>query len=202
MKTLTSIQIVLSIIWLGTSALAQDGEKLFKSRCSSCHMIDKNSTGPALKGAKAKWEAAGEGSLLYDWVMNSTNIIAAGTSQSAKAIQGFSPTVMPPQTVTKSEIDAVFTYIDTYIAPVAANTTSAGSTSPDSEKKVIKKPNYASNLTFFYFLLLGIVIQIIAIMILSGTVGRFITSDFFRDKIAKDSVKKGIFRTNRLKETL
>ena len=71
--------------------------------------------------------------------MNSTNIIAAGTSQSAKAIQGFSPTVMPPQTVTKSEIDAVFTYIDTYIAPVAANTTSAGSTSPDSEKKVIKK---------------------------------------------------------------
>ena len=192
MKTLTSIQIVLSIIWLGTSALAQDGEKLFKSRCSSCHMIDKNSTGPALKGAKAKWEAAGEGSLLYDWVMNSTNIIAAGTSQSAKAIQGFSPTVMPPQTVTKSEIDAVFTYIDTYIAPVAANTTSAGSTSPDSEKKVIKKPNYASNLTFFYFLLLGIVIQIIAIMILSGTVGRFIKSDFFRDKIAKDSVKKGI----------
>jgi cytochrome c oxidase cbb3-type subunit 3 len=192
MKTLTSIQIVLCIIWISSSALAQDGEKLFKSRCSSCHMIDKNSTGPALKGAKAKWEAAGEGSLLYDWVMNSTNVIAEGTSQSAKAIQGFSPTVMPQQVVTKAEIDAVFTYIDTYIAPVATNTTSAGSTSPDSEKKVIKKPNYASNLTFFYFLLLGIVIQIIAIMILSGTVGRFIKSDFFRDKIAKGTVKKGI----------
>ena len=193
MKTLTIIQFVISTLIIGSISMAQDGEKLLKSRCSSCHMMDKNSTGPALKGVKAKWEAAGEGALIYDWVMNSTNLIASGKSQSAKAIEGFSPTAMPPQAVTKEEIDAIFTHIDTYVAPAAPSATGGDATqSTSTEKKVVLKPNYDNNLTYFYFLLLGIVIQIIGITILSGTVGRFIKSDFFKEKIGNRITKNGI----------
>ena len=35
------------------------GEGLFKAKCATCHMTHKNSTGPKLSGAKAKWAAGG-----------------------------------------------------------------------------------------------------------------------------------------------
>jgi len=192
----TNIIILLTSIFtilIQNSSYCQDGEKLFKSRCASCHMIDKNSTGPALKGVKTKWEAAGEGAMLYEWVTNPTNLLASGKSQSAKSIEGFSPTVMPPQAVTKEEIDAIFNHIETYTPPIS-NNNSNGVTGAEGEKKnqTKLKPNYGKNLTYFYFLLFGIIIQVFAIFTLSGSVGRLIKSDFFKKKIINQISKANI----------
>lgn len=191
MKSLTCLFQLFVLTTIFTSSIfAQDGEKLFKSRCASCHMIDKNSTGPVLKGVKAKWEAAGEGAMIYEWVVNSTNLLSTGKSQSAKAIEGFSPTVMPPQAVTKEEIDAIFTHIDTYVPPAAPVNTGGDAGNTIGDKKEAKlKPDYHKNLTYFYFLLFGIVIQVIGIFTLSGSVGRLIRSDFFKNKISNVSGK-------------
>ena len=50
-------------------ALYGQGEKVFKGNCAACHKPDKDMTGPALKGAKARWEGKGD---IYAWVKNST----------------------------------------------------------------------------------------------------------------------------------
>ena len=69
MKTLT-YTFLLTVVLTSIQNLswAADGAGLFKSRCNTCHMIDKNSTGPKLQGVKQKWTDAGEGELLYKWV--------------------------------------------------------------------------------------------------------------------------------------
>ena len=81
--------LILTACLISTNAFCQ-GEGLFKAKCNTCHAVDKNSTGPLLKGVKAKWNDAGEGALLYDWVRNSKNLIAGGKSQMAMAIKDFS----------------------------------------------------------------------------------------------------------------
>ena len=63
------------------NANAQDGQALFKAKCNTCHLLDKASTGPMLKGVKQKWTDAGEGDKLIDWVTNSTALIASGKSK-------------------------------------------------------------------------------------------------------------------------
>ena len=86
MKKLFIKAAVLIGVTLGTvSAKAQDGQALFKSKCNTCHLLDKASTGPLLKGVKQKWTDAGEADLLYQWVQNSTGLIGTGKSKMANA---------------------------------------------------------------------------------------------------------------------
>ena len=109
MKTLLNTFLLIVVLTsFQNLSWAADGAGLFKSRCNTCHMIDKNSTGPKLQGAKQKWTDAGEGELLYKWVQNSTELISSGKSAMAKEIAGFSPTAMPAQALSNEEIDAVF----------------------------------------------------------------------------------------------
>lgn len=99
---------------ISVSSSAQDGKALFKQNCASCHNPIKNGTGPALKGVKAKWEAAGDN--VYDWVKNPQSQIDAGVA-SAVAIKDYDPTAMPGQAVNEGEIDAIFEYVESYEPP-------------------------------------------------------------------------------------
>jgi cytochrome c2 len=100
---------------------AQDGEKLFKANCASCHNPVKNATGPKLQGALEKWTAAGEEDLIYEWVKNPSELYGSGKSKMAKAIWDWSPTAMNPQGhLSKEEVTSIFSYVDSYTAPVAA----------------------------------------------------------------------------------
>jgi cytochrome c551/c552 len=101
------IGLIIGLIWIGNESFAQDGAGLFKAKCSVCHLLDKNSTGPMLKGVKQKWNDAGEGELLYKWVQNSEGLITAGTSKMAAAIKDDSPTSMTAQQVSNEEVDAI-----------------------------------------------------------------------------------------------
>lgn len=166
---LTSIQ---NLSW------AADGEGLFKSRCNTCHMIDKNSTGPKLQGVKQKWTDAGEGELLYKWVQNSTELIGSGKSTLAKEISGFSATAMPAQAVTNEEIDAIFSYIDSYVAPTTVVVTDSTVVADP-----IKVTDYKGNLSIFNWLMVLTFILILAIIILAGTLITFIKSDYFKNKL-------------------
>ncbi|MEC8602827.1 MAG: cytochrome c, partial [Bacteroidota bacterium] len=104
---------------LSFSSFSQDGEKLFKANCASCHHPIKNATGPKLQGVKDKWVNGGEGDLLYEWVKNPSGLYSSGKSEFAKAIWNYSPTMMTPQGhLSNDEIDAVLAYVDAYTAPV------------------------------------------------------------------------------------
>lgn len=167
---------------------AQDGAGLFKAKCNTCHMVDKNSTGPLLKGAKQKWTDAGEGELIYEWVKNPQTLIASGKSQMANAIKSFSPTDMTPQVVTNEELDAILNYVDTYTPPAAATTGATEGTATATE--VVVKPDYNENLTLFYWLFTGIAVLIIAILIISNSIKTLIKSDYFKKKLEEQASKK------------
>ncbi len=167
------------------TATAQDGQALFKAKCNTCHLLDKASTGPMLKGVKQKWTDAGEGEMLIDWVSNSTGLIASGKSKMAEAIKGFSAMEMPGQQITKEELDAILTFVDNppVEAPVAIGTTVAAT-------EIVYKPNYKENLSTFYWLLVSIVIMLIVIFILSSSIINLVKSDYFTNKIAEKKNKE------------
>lgn len=183
MRTKHLIRLIVSVFTtISFSLQAEDGGALFKSRCNTCHQIDKNSTGPKLKGVKQKWTDAGEGDLLYQWVMNSTTLISTGKSAMANEIQNFSPTAMPAQDVTKDQIDAIFNYIDTYQPPVAVSDTSSVTGSALSAEV---KPDYNYNLTIFNWMLFLTFILVVVIIVLSGSIITLVKSDYFKTKVAE-----------------
>jgi cytochrome c oxidase cbb3-type subunit 3 len=181
---------------LGTNAtFAQDGANLFKAKCNTCHMVDKNSTGPLLKGAKQKWADAGEAELIYEWVKNPQNLIASGKSKVAMESKNFSPTDMTPQAVSNEEIDAILDYVDNYQAP-APEPTGGTTASTDASVPTVVVPNYKENLTLFYWLLVSALVLLIGIIVMSTSITKLIKSDFFQKKLAEKKDKNnGIITT-------
>jgi cytochrome c oxidase cbb3-type subunit 3 len=168
---------------------AADGGQLFKSRCNTCHMVDKNSTGPKLQGAKQKWIDASEGDLIYDWINNSSALIATGKSTRAKEVSGYSPTAMPPQTISKEEIDAILSYVD---APPVVTTNPSDSTATTSKIAEVKT-DYVGNLSIFNWMIFLMVILILIIIVLAGSIMTFVRSDYFKTKIAEMGDKPKLF---------
>ena len=108
-------------VFLFSIAYSQDGEKIFKANCASCHHPIKNATGPKMQGALQKWKDAGEEELIYKWVANPTELYNSGKSKMAKAIWDYSPTAMTAQGhLSREEVEAVFAYVDAYAPPVVA----------------------------------------------------------------------------------
>lgn len=171
--------LVILFVWIGSNAFGQNGEALFKSKCSTCHSLKQKSTGPMLQGVKQKWIEAEEGEMIYEWVTNSEMLINSGRSKMAKAIEGFSPSVMSPQDANKEEVDAILDYVDNWTPPVAVE---AGTV--PGEVEVITVPNYHNNLMVFYALITMIFVLLIAIAMLSGAIKRYIGSDYFKSRLA------------------
>lgn len=178
---IAQITIVTLFVTLFTKVgFATDGGQLFKSRCNTCHMVDKNSTGPKLQGAKQKWIDASEGELIYDWITNSSALISSGKSTRAKEVSGYSPTAMPPQSISKEEIDAILTYVDT--PPPVVSQTPVDSTANSSATKSVKT-DYHGNLSIFNWMIFLMIILIIIIIVLAGAIMTFVRSDYFKTKM-------------------
>ncbi len=190
MKKFSTIQIALFIVALvSTTLFAQDGEALFKAKCNTCHLVDKASTGPILKGVKQKWTDAGETEMLYDWVKNSTGLIAGGKSKMANEIKGFSPMEMTAQTVSNEEIDAILGFVDTYVPQATMPATTDGAT-VTTAPEVDLKPNYKENLTTFNWLMITIVGLLITLLVLSNSIINLVKSDFFKNKLIEQAKQK------------
>lgn len=173
------IGLIIGLIWIGNESFAQDGAGLFKAKCSVCHLLDKNSTGPMLKGVKQKWNDAGEGELLYKWVQNPEGLITSGTSKMAAAIKDYSPTSMTAQQVSNEEVDAILDYVDNFKETPPPPPTE-GEIIP-TEVKIV--PNYKDNLQLFYFLLGILGVLLLAIILVATSTITFVKSDFFKNKM-------------------
>ena len=181
---------LLFILIVNINVFGQDGEAIFKSKCSACHILGKDGTGPNLKGVKQKWTDAGEGDLLSEWVKNSTALIAGGKSTMANTIKTYSPMEMPAQDVTPADVDAILTFVDGYVetaAPVAS-TPKIGSEATNPKIKYL--PNYKENLTKFYWLLVAILILILGIFMMSSSIMNLTKSDYFQNKLAEKKDKE------------
>lgn len=189
MKKFFNISLAAATMLFGAQQVsAQDGASLFKAKCNTCHMVDKNSTGPNLKGAKQKWTDAGEGELIYEWVKNPQALIASGKSQMANAIKTFSPTDMSPQVVTNEEVDAILGYIDSY-TPETTGTTATGGSVPTPTENIVYVPDYNQNLTLFYWLTLSIFVLLTGIIVMSTSITTLVKSDYFKKKIEENKSK-------------
>lgn len=109
--------------WGGSSAFAQDGEKLFKSNCAACHKIDKKLVGPALAGTEDRW---GGRDKLYPWIKNATQYLKdnPGDAYAQKLFEEYNKSIMTAQALTDAEIDAILDYV----AAGPANQTATGAT--------------------------------------------------------------------------
>jgi cytochrome c2 len=121
----------LFLLFLGNNSNAQpDGEKLFKANCASCHKPDKDFIGPALMGAKTRWEENSSLDNLYAWVKNSQAVIESGDAYATELFGKWNNSVMAPQAVNVEEIDAIMDYVDNYTPPVKVDEPPVGSGSP------------------------------------------------------------------------
>lgn len=105
----------------------EDGEKLFKSYCASCHSPGANQlVGPGLAGVYDKYEKE----WLYSWIKNSGALIAAGDDQAIAVFEQYGKVIMPAQPVTNVQIDAILDYIKVYAeaAPEVAEVVATGVT--------------------------------------------------------------------------
>ena len=178
-KKVTYILFLFSVLLVMTNGLlAQDGEALFNSKCSACHIMGKDGTGPNLQGVKAKWE--GEEDHLYEWILNSPKVIAEGKSQRAQEVKDYSPTVMTAQDVTIDEAKAIIDFVDVWTTPepkIDVDASEGG--------QVIYVPDYKKNLTLFYVLLVVIAFLLVAILVISKSTSALIKSDIFKKRIAE-----------------
>ncbi len=121
----TSIFLVV-LLSINVQSFAQDGEALFKANCASCHKIDKEFTGPALKG----WKDRQPEGWIYKWMANP----AAQDDPYAKALKAKYPVIMTsfPQ-FKKEDVDAIMKYVDDWAPPVAPT----GTTAPESDDSLL-----------------------------------------------------------------
>jgi hypothetical protein len=90
----------------------QKSQYLFENNCATCHKRDVNSTGPFLKGVRAKWKRNGlPESAIFEWVRDWQ--IAANKYPYARELTNWSPTAMSrfPQ-LTDEEIRGILDFID------------------------------------------------------------------------------------------
>ncbi len=183
--------LLIGILWLcigGLKVIAQDGQALFKSKCATCHNLDKNSIGPMLQGVKAKWIAANEQVMLYDWVKGSEALLETGASKMALAISEFSITAMPTQEVTNEEVDAILDFVDSYVAPKSEEIIDK----PKEDAEVHTIPNYGKRLNLFYALIASIILFLLVINGMSKSIQSLLRSDYFKNKLREsDNSKSG-----------
>ncbi|MFZ1453930.1 MAG: c-type cytochrome [Ferruginibacter sp.] len=124
-RIFTSIFLVV-LLSINTQSLAADGAALFKANCASCHKIDKDFTGPALKGWKDR--VPGDG-WIYKWMANP----GAQTDPYATALKAkWKPVVMTNfGQLSKEEIDGILKYVDDW-APETTTPAAGGAPATDN----------------------------------------------------------------------
>lgn len=153
------------IVGFSTKSFAQDGKAIFQQKCAACHAVDKNLTGPALKGVEERWPAKAD---IYKWVQNSANLIKAGHPRAVAVYNEYNKIQMPafPE-LKEADIDAVLAYVNEAAAAKAAVATGGGASGADAgtAKQSASDDN---SLTFGILTLLLAVIALILLQVNSN----------------------------------
>ena len=127
-RTLLSALLIV-VLSFGNRIAAQDGKALFDLNCATCHKVDKDLTGPALKGIEDRVK---DKKLLHEWIKNNQKVLATGNPYFTKLYDDWKKTPMNVfPTITDAEIDAILKYIREYKPPVATTDGTPGA--PDGK---------------------------------------------------------------------
>lgn len=105
----------LSLIFVFTfslSVFAQDaakGKALFNAQCAACHHLDRNMTGPSLRGVVDKYD--GDIDWLYKWIKNSAELIRSGDARAVRVFNEWnqSPMTAFPQ-LSREDVEDILAY--------------------------------------------------------------------------------------------
>jgi len=135
------------------SAWSQDGERLFKQNCASCHAIFKPLVGPPLANFETHgpWGDRGQ---LYDWIANPPAYMAK--DQYTKGLQQQYGTMMQAfgSSLTHQDIDAIVDYIN--------KAATVGPASPGAQ--AVSEPTAPDNWAIFG--VISLIMGIIALVLL------------------------------------
>lgn len=144
------------LVGFSTKSFAQDGKAIFQQKCAACHAVDKNLTGPALKGVEERWPSKAD---IYKWVHNSAALIKAGHPRAVTVYNEFNKIQMPAFPELKdADIDAILAYVATAAAAKAAP---AGAPAADGAAK-----QTASDDNSLIFGILTLILAVIALILL------------------------------------
>lgn len=107
------IAIILTILFSSSDALfAQEdiaeGKTIFKSRCTSCHALDRQVIGPALKGVNSRHEEK----WIVNFVHSSQTVIKGGDENAMKLFEEYNQTIMPDhKDLSEAQIKNILAYI-------------------------------------------------------------------------------------------
>lgn len=151
------------LIAFSVNTQAQDGKAIFQAKCAACHAIDKNLTGPALKGVEDRWPAKAD---LYSWVRNSAALIKAGHPRAVAVYAEYNKIQMPAFPELKdADIDAILAYINTAAAAKAAP---AGGPATDGATPASVSAENDNSLVFGILTLILAVIALILLQVNSN----------------------------------
>ena len=103
----TSLMLLVAVTTLHAQDV-KEGEKIFKSKCTTCHAIDRKVVGPALKGVTEKQSEE----WLIKWVKNSQALIATGDKDAVAIFNEYNKSVMTAFTdLSDDQIKSVLAYI-------------------------------------------------------------------------------------------
>ncbi|TGD83377.1 cytochrome c [Hymenobacter wooponensis] len=92
------------------------GDALFKSNCAQCHAANDVVVGPALAGIEKrrpeKW--------LFNWVRNSSKVVASGDEYAVKLFNQYGKQQMPSFQLSDQEIRQILAYVSSQEGSTAA----------------------------------------------------------------------------------
>jgi mono/diheme cytochrome c family protein len=137
-------------VTLSFSSIAQDGEKLFRANCASCHKLDKKVVGPALAGVQDRWESE---EALIAWIQNSQQYLAdnPGDGYAADLFAEYNNSIMPAMPISNEEVKAILGYI-------------ANPPAPPTPVDPVPGPEVASGKDYTMFWLLGFLVIFLVII--------------------------------------
>jgi mono/diheme cytochrome c family protein len=113
----------------------EEGEKLYKANCVSCHQMDKKVIGPALRGVNDKYSQE----WLLKWIKNSAELIASGDPDAIAIYEEYNKSPMTAFTyLSDEEVLSILEYIEVApekVAPTAVAGVSGGEVSQSDPKR-------------------------------------------------------------------
>jgi len=105
----------------------QDGKALFNSKCAICHQLDKDGTGPMLRGIVDKDPYNGDNTKIYNWLRNVGTLLKTDQHYiDLKKKFGSEMLPFPESSITNAEIDAIIKYTSAPIITTTPTDTNAG----------------------------------------------------------------------------
>lgn len=145
-------------------AIIKEGESLFKEwGCNTCHAVDRKVVGPALGGVYDRrtlpW--------IYEFVKNSSKVIASGDAQAVAVYNEFNQLQMPAHDLEDQQILSILAYVknveDNPAGPAPAATDVTGDSTASAEGAI--PAQYINIIVIGLIVVLLLILLVLAIMI-------------------------------------